>query len=623
MKNRLLTLDRFYKQIITLSFDVVILIFSLWLAFFLQSDDFISKHIITNWWLIIVVPIIAIPLFIKTGLYRSVLQYAGVKVITTSFQSITITCIVVTFIHYYGRGYFLEINHTLPRSIIIMFWFVSNTFIITSRFLLKGMIYSWDTSVNKRKQTLIYGAGNAGIQLVESLTKSMDYAPVAFIDDNKKKQGTIINYIQIFPFENLEKVIKKFDVKLILLAIPSASASKRVEILKKLSKFPLEVKVLPSVDNIVNGEVTIDSIKHVQVEDILGRDAVVPKESLLKKNIKGKNILITGAGGSIGSELCRQILNLEPKKIVLFENSEFNLYSIHQELSQNRKRSEIIPKLATVTNSHQINKVISENQINTIFHAAAYKHVPMVEMNISEGVYNNVVGTYNVAKSAIENKVENMLLISTDKAVRPTNVMGASKRFSELILQAFSDENSSTCFSMVRFGNVLDSTGSVVPLFREQIKKGGPVTVTHRNITRYFMSIPEAVQLVLQAGAMAKGGDVFVLDMGDPIKILDLAYRMIHLSGLKPIDTENPSGDIKIKFTGLRPGEKLYEELLIGDDVIQSEHPRIMQAREEKLTLDIIEKNVLEISNFRENQDDLAIKHILLKNVNGYHSQEE
>jgi FlaA1/EpsC-like NDP-sugar epimerase len=292
-------------------------------------------------------------------------------------------------------------------------------------------------------------------------------------------------------------------------------------------------------------------------------------------------------------------------------------------LSQIRKRSEIIPKLATVTNSHQINKVISENQINTIFHAAAYKHVPMVEMNISEGVYNNVVGTYNVAKSAIENKVENMLLISTDKAVRPTNVMGASKRFSELILQAFSDENSSTCFSMVRFGNVLDSTGSVVPLFREQIKKGGPVTVTHRNITRYFMSIPEAVQLVLQSGAMAKGGDVFVLDMGDPIKILDLAYRMIHLSGLKPIDTENPNGDIKIKFTGLRPGEKLYEELLIGDDVIQSEHPRIMQAREEKLTLDIIEKKVLEISNFRENQDDLAIKHILLKDVNGYHSQEE
>ena len=332
--------------------------------------------------------------------------------------------------------------------------------------------------------------------------------------------------------------------------------------------------------------------------------------------------MITGAGGSIGSELCRQILELRPKKVVLYENSEFNLYSIHQELLQSSKRSEIIPKLATVTNFHQINKVISENQINTIFHAAAYKHVPMVEINISEGVYNNVIGTYNVAKAAINNGVENMLLISTDKAVRPTNIMGASKRFSELVLQAFSDENSSTCFSMVRFGNVLDSAGSVVPLFRKQIKKGGPVTVTHRNITRYFMSIPESVQLVLQAGAMAKGGDVFVLDMGDPIKILDLAYRMIHLSGLKPIDTENPNGDIKIKFTGLRPGEKLYEELLIGDDVIQSEHPRIMQAREEKLSLDIVKKKITEISKFREKQDDIAIKDILLKNVNGYQPQE-
>ncbi|MGY8989668.1 MAG: SDR family NAD(P)-dependent oxidoreductase [Flavobacteriales bacterium] len=622
MKTKLLTLDRRYKQIITLAFDVIILVFSLWLSFFLQSDELISKHMSNNWWLIISVPIIAIPIFIKTGLYRSVLQYTGIKVITTSFQSITITCIIATFIHYYGRGYFFEINHVLPRSIIPNFWFISNTFIITSRFLLKGIIYSWDTRVNKRKQTIIYGAGNAGVQLVESLTKSMDYAPVAFIDDDKQKEGTIINYLQIFSFESLEKVIKKFDVKLILLAIPSASQNRRVEILKKLSKFPLEVKVLPSVDNIVNGEVTIDSIKHVQVEDILGRDAVNPKENLLKKNIKGKNVLITGAGGSIGSELCRQILNLGPKKIVLFENSEFNLYSIHQELSQSRKRSEIIPKLATVTNLHQINKVISENQINTIFHAAAYKHVPMVEMNISEGVYNNVIGTYNVAKAAIENKVENMLLISTDKAVRPTNIMGASKRFSELVLQAYSDENSPTCFSIVRFGNVLDSAGSVVPLFRKQIKKGGPVTVTHRNITRYFMSIPEAVQLVLQAGAMAKGGDVFVLDMGDPIKILDLAYRMIHLSGLKPIDTENPNGDIKIKFTGLRLGEKLYEELLIGDNVIQSEHPRIMQAREEKLSLDIVKKKITEISKFREKQDDIAIKDILLKNVNGYQPQE-
>ena len=617
MKTRLLTLDRLYKQIITLSFDVIILIFSLWLSFALRFGEPWNPYINENIWLFILVPIVATPLFVNLGLYRSVLQYIGIKVITTSFKAITISCFAITFFMYFIN------EDDLPRSIMPIFWFVSNTFIITSRFLLKGMMYSWDSRVNERKQTIVYGAGSAGVQLVESLKKSIDYAPVAFIDDDKQKHGTIINFIQIFSFSKLANIIKKHDVKLILLAIPSASQTRRKEILKKLSKFPLEVKVLPSVDNIVNGEVTIDSIKHVQVEDILGRDSVPPQENLLKKNIKGKNILVTGAGGSIGSELCRQILELSPKKIVLFENSEFNLYSVHQELNRSKKRAEIIPKLATVTNFHQINKVISDYEVNTIFHAAAYKHVPMVEMNISEGVYNNVIGTYNVAKAAKENKVENMLLISTDKAVRPTNVMGASKRFSELILQAFAEENNTTCFSMVRFGNVLDSAGSVVPLFRSQIKEGGPVTVTHRNITRYFMSIPEAVQLVLQSGAMAKGGDVFVLDMGDPIKILDLAYRMIHLSGLKPIDTSNPNGDIKVKFTGLRPGEKLYEELLIGDDVIQSEHPRIMQAREEKLSLETVEQKVREISNFRQEQNDASIKDILLQNINGYKPQEK
>ena len=616
MKSRLLTLNRIYKQIITLSFDIVILIFSLWLSFALRFGEPWNSYLNENFWLFILIPIVATPLFIKLGLYRSVLQYTGIKVITTSFKATTIACFVITFFMYFFQ------EDDLPRSIMPIFWFVSNTFIITSRFLLKGFMYSWDTQVNKRKQIIVYGAGSVGVQIVESLKKSMDYAPVAFIDDDKQKHGTIINFIQIFSLSKLDKVIKKFDAKLILLAMPSITQNRRKEIIEKLSKFPIEVKVLPSVDSIVNGEVTIDSIKHVQVEDILGRTPVSPQESLLKKNIKGKNVLVTGAGGSIGSELCRQILELSPKKIVLLENSEYNLYSVHQELLRSKKRAEIIPKLATVTNSQHVNQVISSYNIDTIYHAAAYKHVPMVEMNISEGVYNNVIGTYNVAKSAKENKVENMILISTDKAVRPTNVMGASKRFSELILQAYAEEINSTCFSMVRFGNVLDSAGSVVPLFRSQIKNGGPVTVTHRNITRYFMSIPEAVQLVLQAGAMAKGGDVFVLDMGDPIKILDLAYRMIHLSGLKPIDTTNPDGDIKVKFTGLRPGEKLYEELLIGDDVIQSEHPRIMQAREEKLPLNIIEKMVKEISDLRDNQNDSLIKDLLLKNVNGYKPQD-
>ena len=623
MKNRLLKLDRIYKQIITLSFDVIILNLSIWLAFFLQPDGIFQRSMFNNWWLFIAIPLIAIPLFIKTGLYRSVLQYTGSKVIIATLQCITITSIVATFIHYYGRGYFFDVNHVLPRSIIPNFWFISNTFLISSRFLLKGIIYSWDTRVNKRKQTIVYGAGNAGVQLVESLKKSIDYAPVALIDDNKEIQGTIMNYIEIFSFDKIHDLVIRYDVKLILLAIPSASQRRRIEILKKLSRFPVEVKVLPSVDNIVNGEVTIDSIKHVDVEDILGREPVKPQKSLLQRNIKKKNILVTGAGGSIGSELCRQIIQLKPDTLILYENSEYNLYSVNQELIEMMNDIKVIPILATVCNYDQLESVIKKFQIQTIFHAAAYKHVPMVEMNISEGVFNNVIGTYNVAKASLKNQVKNMILISTDKAVKPTNVMGASKRLSELILQAYSMNNTDTCFSMVRFGNVLDSAGSVVPLFRKQIKKGGPDTVTHRQITRYFMSIPEAVELVLQAGAMAKGGDVFVLDMGKPIKILDLAYRMIHLSGLTPIDEFNIDGDIEIKFTGLRSGEKLYEELLIGDNVIQSEHPRIMQAREETISLEIIEENIIKIKEFRKVQDDMSIKDILLNNVKGYVPKDE
>ena len=346
---------------------------------------------------------------------------------------------------------------------------------------------------------------------------------------------------------------------------------------------------------------------------------VAPKSKLLKKNIKDKNILITGAGGSIGSELCRQIINLKPKKIILFDHSEFNLYTIDHELNLLQLNNcEIIAILSNVTNMNMIESVISKNNIHTIYHAAAYKHVPMVEKNIVEGVFNNVVGTYNLALCANNYGVENMVLISTDKAVRPTNVMGASKRFSELILQALNSENSKTCFSMVRFGNVLDSAGSVVPLFRKQIKEGGPVTVTHPNVTRYFMSIPEAVQLVLQAGAMAKGGDVFVLDMGEPVKILDLAYRMIYLSGLSPVTSENSEGDIKIVFTGLRQGEKLYEELLIGNDVIQSKHPQIMQAKEASLSWVEVQEVINSLIKSYQNLNDDEIKKLLVQKVEGY-----
>ena len=613
MKEQLTNLSRRQKQALMIMSDVIILLLAIWLSFALRLGVLWPDKILSNLWIFLIIPLVSIPLFIRFGLYKSVLKFMGAKVIVTAFQSITITSLFVGF----AMMIFREAD--MPRTVILIFWFVSSILIIIMRFLYKGYLYSWDNFVNDRKPTIIYGAGSAGAQIVESLRKNHEYAPIAFIDDEKSKQGTFINFTRIHPFSDLKDIIKKRKVKAILLAIPSLSEQRKRDLLKKLSKYPVEVKLLPSLSEIVSGRVSIENIRHVQVEDILGRTPVKPKTSLLKKNITGKNVLVTGAGGSIGSELCRQILKLKPNKIVLFEHSEFNLYSIDYELtSLEEKNCEIIPVLADVKSINKVENAIKENKIDTIYHAAAYKHVPMVEKNTVEGVFNNVMGTYNVAVCARDNNIENMVLISTDKAVRPTNVMGASKRFSELVLQALNSEESNTCFSMVRFGNVLDSAGSVVPLFRRQIKEGGPVTVTHAKVTRYFMSIPEAVQLVLQAGAMAKGGDVFVLDMGEPVRILDLAHRMINLSGLSPITSENPEGDIKIKFTGLREGEKLYEELLIGKDVVQSKHPQIMQANEDFLSWQKVSSLIEDIKTNHEKLDDDSMRNVLIENVEGY-----
>ena len=613
MKEQLTNLSRRQKQALMIISDVIILLLAIWLSFALRLGVLWPDKILSNLWIFLIIPLVSIPLFIRFGLYRSVLKFMGTKVIVTAFQSITITSLFVGF----AMMIFREAD--MPRTVILIFWFVSSILIIIMRFLYKGYLYSWDNFVNDRKPTIIYGAGSAGAQIVESLRKNHEYAPIAFIDDEKSKQGTFINFTRVHPFSDLKDIIKKRKVKAILLAIPSLSEQRKRDLLKKLSKYPVEVKLLPSLSEIVSGRVSIENIRHVQVEDILGRTTVKPKTSLLKKNITGKNVLVTGAGGSIGSELCRQILKLKPNKIILFEHSEFNLYAIDYELtSLGEKDCKIIPVLADVKSINKVENAIKENKIDTIYHTAAYKHVPMVEKNTVEGVFNNVMGTYNVAVCARDNNVENMVLISTDKAVRPTNVMGASKRFSELVLQALNSEGSNTCFSMVRFGNVLDSAGSVVPLFRRQIKEGGPVTVTHSKVTRYFMSIPEAVQLVLQAGAMAKGGDVFVLDMGEPVRILDLAHRMINLSGLSPITSENPEGDIKIKFTGLREGEKLYEELLIGKDVVQSKHPQIMQANEDFLSWQKVSSLIEDIKTNHEKLDDDSMRKVLIENVEGY-----
>ena len=618
MKAKFTNLKRFYKQILMILSDQIVILFALTLAFVLRFGDIGESlnYMSKNWWLFVIIPVITIFFFIRSGLYRAVLKYIGARLIITTFRVTTLSSLVVILLLF-----FYDPNQ-FPRSVLLTFWFVSNVLLIVSRFIFKGILYSWDSFQLDKKNVIVYGAGKAGVQISESLKKSNEFRVVGFIDDDETKISTIVNSIEVYGFENLNHLIKDKIVKSLILAIPSANQNQRQEILKKLSRFPLEVKSLPNLDDIENDLVTLDQIKFVEVDDILGREVVLPKKELLQKTIEGGNILITGAGGSIGAELSRQIKDLKPSLIILLDNSEYNLYNIHHELTITNG-VKVIPILSTVTNYNQIYNVIEKYNIDAIYHAAAYKHVPMVELNVVSGVYNNVIGTYYVAKAANELKVKNMVLISTDKAVRPTNVMGASKRLSEFILQAFADQNSETCFSMVRFGNVIDSAGSVVPLFRKQIKEGGPVTVTHRNITRYFMSIPEAVQLVLQSGSMAKGGDVFVLDMGDPIKILDLAYRMIHLSGLKPIDNNNPDGDIKIKFTGLRPGEKLYEELLIGDDVIQSKHPRIMQAREEKLSLEDVVGFIDMIKKSRDNQDESIIKKMLLQTVKGYTTEFE
>tara|TARA_B100000768_G_scaffold54106_1_gene52604 strand:- start:936 stop:2798 length:1863 start_codon:yes stop_codon:yes gene_type:complete len=613
IKNKFISLPRIYKQLIMLVTDSVFLIFSLWLSFVLRLGDlWPASYIYPNWWIFLIIPFISIPVLVKLGLYRSVLQHMGVKVVLTSFQAITITSLIIGFLMMIFR------EADTPRSVIIIFWFISTMLIIVSRFIFKGLLYSWDNFVNDRKPVIVYGAGSAGAQLVESLRKSYEYAPVAFIDDDSNKQGMILNYTQIYSFDSIRKIILSRKARIILLAIPSLGDNKRREILKRLSKYPVEVKILPSVTDIVNSKVSIENIREVQVGDILGREPVKPKKNLLEKNIKNKTVLVTGAGGSIGSELCRQIISHNPQKLILIEHSEYNLYNIDYSLSALKSDCEVVSCLVDVTNDVYVDKIIRENKVNTIYHAAAYKHVPLVESNVLAGVYNNTIGTYNIATIAFKYEVENVVLISTDKAVRPTNVMGASKRFSELILQGLDSENSNTCFSMVRFGNVLDSAGSVVPLFRKQIKDGGPVTVTHADVTRYFMSIPEAVQLVLQAGAMAKGGDVFVLDMGEPIRILDLAYRMINLSGLSPVDMNNPDGDVKIKFTGLRPGEKLYEELLIGDDVIQSKHPRIMQANEVSFPWSEIQESVDLIKSSYVSHDEQTVLNLLMKKVSGY-----
>ena len=582
MIQTLLKLPRKTKQGIIFLFDLIAIIGVLLISFAVRLGYWFYPAGDSDLLLVIfAAPILALPIFYRFGFYHEVVRYVGFKAIWYIFQGVSFYAIL------WGLITFMAAIEFIPRSVILINWLLVLLVIAGSR-----LLFRWLLSEGNRNNSniLIYGAGSAGRQLSTALNGSKEFNPVAFIDDANDIYNHSINGLKVYSRDDLEYLIKKKNIKEVLLAIPSVSHSHRKEIINYLEPFPVLVRSLPSLSGLANGKIRINDLLEIDVNDLLGRDLVIPNKSLLTTNILDKVVLVTGAGGSIGSELCRQILLIKPKKIVLYEISESSLYVIEQELINiATPKIEIFPVIGSIADQDRMEFICNFYGVQTIYHAAAYKHVPLVEYNQTQGILNNAIGTWLAAEAAISANVETFVLISTDKAVRPTSVMGVSKRIAELVLQALAKQPNNTCFTMVRFGNVLDSSGSVIPLFKQQIKNGGPVTVTHSKVVRYFMTIPEAVELVIQAGAMAKGGEVFVLDMGEPILIHDLAVKMIQLSGLQVLDKKNPNGDIEIRYTGLRPGEKLYEELLVDGKFSTTENKLIMRAEEEMISWEKLE----------------------------------
>ncbi|MBL4287588.1 polysaccharide biosynthesis protein [Vibrio fluvialis] len=611
--NFIWNLSRVNKRIISVLVDAFFIIFSFYSAYWVRVGDVEIIHSETILSLLVVVTIVTIVTFTKLGLYRAILRYLTFHALAVVSVGTLISAASVAIAAFY-------FDAPVPRSLPIIY----GTFLcllcggsrLVVRVLVSGLING-----KGRKVVLIYGAGSAGRQLAIALRNSENYKVAGFIDNDKTLENTVIMGMQVHDISRAAYLVEKHDVTQVLLAVPSASRARRKRILESLMELSAEVLTVPDMKDIVEGKASIDQLKDVAIEDLLGRDPVTPQQSLMEANILGKVVMVTGAGGSIGSELCRQIVRYKPKALVLFELSEFGLYQIDRELNQLIQDEglsvEVIPLLGSVQRINRLMVTMKSFNVQTVYHAAAYKHVPLVEYNVVEGVRNNVFGTYYTAQAAIEAGVESFVLISTDKAVRPTNVMGTTKRMAELGLQALAEQEKSkskgTRFCMVRFGNVLGSSGSVVPLFKRQIEAGGPITVTHPDIIRYFMTIPEAAQLVIQAGAMGKGGDVFVLDMGDPVRIRDLAVNLIQLSGLEVKDEQHPYGDIAIEFTGLRPGEKLYEELLIGDNVEETAHERIMTAKERYLTLVEFEKHLNDLDKACHEFNHERIRELLLE----------
>lgn len=602
-----LGIPRLYKRVISVLADTVLLSLAFWGGFWVRLDDAMPIKSVLHWQALALLVPITIFIFMRLGLYRAVLRYVGFKVLWTVVLGVFISTMLLVML-----GFFFTVS--LPRTVPIIYFAFAILLIGGTRLFFRMLINRGNKS---RTPVIIYGAGSSGRQLQQALSQGQEFFTVAFVDDSKSLAKTTIQGINVYSPNLISYLIERFDIKKVLLAIPSASRSVRQEVIRRLEHFPCEVLSIPGMADLVDGKALIDELKDVSIEDLLGRDPVAPIPELMNANITGKRVMVTGAGGSIGSELCRQIICCKPSKLVLFELSEYALYAIDKELNEICQDEgielEIVPLLGSVQRQNRLVTIMNNFQIQTVYHAAAYKHVPLVEYNVVEGVRNNIFGTLYSAQAAIAAGVETFVLISTDKAVRPTNTMGATKRLAELALQALASAQSKTRFCMVRFGNVLGSSGSVVPLFRRQIRTGGPITVTHPDIIRYFMTIPEAAQLVIQAGAMGCGGDVFVLDMGQPVKIIELAHRMIRLSGLSLKNEKNPAGDIEVKITGLRPGEKLYEELLIGDNVSGTHHPRIMKANESMLPWTELRVLLTKIDTACHEFDHEQLRYLLLE----------
>jgi len=604
------SLGRRQKQILMIFADMLLLPFSFWLSVSLQFGYIpVNSYWSDNWGFFLIIIVSMIPMFIHYGLYRAVLKYMGYQVILATVKSVSVSCMFL------GLLFIFSNELLLSQSAIVIFWFVTILNIIASRYLMKSFLY---LNEPVKKSIAIYGAGKAGAQLINNLRVSSEFIPIALFDDDPAKWGTVVNSVWVYAPSAIEEVIEKNNIGIILVGILGISKEERKIILQRISDYPVQVRMISSIENLISGNFNLSSIRSVEVEDILGRDIVKPNKKLLSSNLKNKNILVTGAGGSIGRELCKQIVNLNPRKIIILENNEYALYKVQMEIKKYASYIKIIPVLSSVLDYIHLKDILMNNQIHTVYHAAAYKHVPLVENNPLDGIKNNILGTYYCVKASLEANIDNFILISTDKAVRPANIMGATKRYSELILQGAQRVSSGTCFSIVRFGNVLNSAGSVVPLFKEQIQKGGPITVTHPDVARYFMSIPEAVELVIQAGAMARGGEVFVLEMGEPIRIYDLAIKMIHLSGYQHKDNRNIHGDIEIKISGLRQGEKIDEELIIGNNVYETEHPQILKADEKFISWEKIEELSIELIKFCKTRELSFVLEILQQAVSDW-----